>query len=52
MFPTDCPGMTLYRNVDFYINLETETRLISIPPYRMATIELREANSQIQETNI
>ncbi|WMV19428.1 hypothetical protein MTR67_012813 [Solanum verrucosum] len=37
------------RDLDFCIDLEPGTRPISIPPYRMAPIELRELTAQIQE---
>ncbi|KAH0636777.1 hypothetical protein KY285_037732 [Solanum tuberosum] len=49
VFPTDLPGMPPYRDIDFCIDLETDTRLISIPPYHMALAELRELKAQIQE---
>ncbi|WMV14141.1 hypothetical protein MTR67_007526 [Solanum verrucosum] len=49
VFPTDFPGMPLDRDIDFCINLESGTRPISIPPYRMALAELRELKAQIQE---
>ncbi|WMV38267.1 hypothetical protein MTR67_031652, partial [Solanum verrucosum] len=42
IFPNDLPGMPSDRDIDFCIDLEPGTRLISIPPYRMAPAELRE----------
>ncbi|WMV59012.1 hypothetical protein MTR67_052397, partial [Solanum verrucosum] len=48
VFPTDLPGMPPDRDIYFCINLETRTRPISIPPYRMALAELRELKAQIQ----
>ncbi|KAH0674816.1 hypothetical protein KY290_024668 [Solanum tuberosum] len=49
VFPNDLPGMPLDRDIDFWIDLEPETRPISIPPYRMAPAELKELKAQIQE---
>ncbi|WMV37357.1 hypothetical protein MTR67_030742 [Solanum verrucosum] len=49
VFPTDLPGMPLDRDIDFCIDWEPNTRPISIPPYRMAPIELIELKAQIQE---
>ena len=37
------------RDIDFCIDLESDTRPISIPPYRMAPAELRELKAQLQE---
>ena len=42
VFPADLPGMPPDRDIDFCIDLESVTRPISIPPYRMAPAELRE----------
>ena len=49
VFPIDLPGMPPDRDIDFCIDLEPSTRPISIPPYRMASAELRELKAQIQE---
>ncbi|KAH0759738.1 hypothetical protein KY290_023231 [Solanum tuberosum] len=49
VFPTDFFGMPPDRDIDFCINLESGTRPIFIPPYRMAPAELRELKAQIQE---
>ncbi|KAH0652606.1 hypothetical protein KY289_030284 [Solanum tuberosum] len=49
VFPTDLPAMPPDRDIDFYIDLETGTRPISIPPYRMDLAELRDLKAQIQE---
>ncbi|WMV46387.1 hypothetical protein MTR67_039772 [Solanum verrucosum] len=49
VFPTDLHGMPLDRDIGFCIDLEPDTRPISIPPYRMAPAELRELKAQIQE---
>ena len=43
------PGMPPDRDIDFCIDLEPDTRPISIPPYRMAPAELRELKAQLQE---
>ncbi|WMV30291.1 hypothetical protein MTR67_023676, partial [Solanum verrucosum] len=49
VFPTDLHGMLPNRDIDFYIDLETDTRPISIPPYHMALAKLIELKAQIQE---
>ncbi|XP_069145451.1 uncharacterized protein [Solanum lycopersicum] len=49
VFPVDLPGMPPDRDIDFCIDLESDTRPISIPPYRMASAELRELKAQLQE---
>ncbi|WMV33162.1 hypothetical protein MTR67_026547, partial [Solanum verrucosum] len=49
VFPNDLPGMPPDRDIDLCINLEPDTRPISIPEYGMATAELRELKAQIQE---
>ena len=49
VFPADLPGMPPDRDIDFCIDLEPGTRLISIPPYRMAPAELRELKAKLQE---
>ncbi|WMV38958.1 hypothetical protein MTR67_032343 [Solanum verrucosum] len=49
VFPNDLPGMPPDRDIDFCIDLEPGTRLISNLPYHMALVELRELNVQIQE---
>ncbi|WMV54363.1 hypothetical protein MTR67_047748 [Solanum verrucosum] len=49
VFPNDLSGMPLDRDIDFCIDLDPGTRPISIPPYRMAPVELREPKAQIQE---
>ncbi|XP_070018094.1 uncharacterized protein [Nicotiana sylvestris] len=42
VFPDDIPGLSPERIVDFGINLTPGTQPISIPPYRMAPVELNE----------
>ena len=49
MFPADLPCMPPDRDIDFCIDLEPDTRPISIPPYRMAPAELRDLKPQLKE---
>ena len=49
VFPTDLPGLPPDRDIDFCIDVETGTRPISIPPYRMAPAELKELKEQLQD---
>ena len=49
ILPNHLSGMPPHRDIDFYIDIETGTRPISIPLYRMAPKELREIKAQIQE---
>ncbi|XP_015158227.1 uncharacterized protein [Solanum tuberosum] len=42
VFPRDLPGLPPERDIDFAIDLEPDTRPISILPFRMAPVELRE----------
>lgn len=35
-------GMTLHRDIDFAIDVEPGTKPISIPPYRIALVVLKE----------
>ncbi|XP_049378066.1 LOW QUALITY PROTEIN: uncharacterized protein LOC125842802 [Solanum stenotomum] len=49
VFPTDLPGLPPDRDIDFAIDLEPDTRPISIPPYRMAPAELRELSAQLED---
>ncbi|XP_052885332.1 uncharacterized protein LOC128293826 [Gossypium arboreum] len=42
MFPEELPGLPLAREVEFGIELVPGTTLISISPYRMAQLELKE----------
>ena len=48
MFPADFPGMPPDRDIDFCIDLEPGTRPISIPPYRMAPVELRQLKANFK----
>lgn len=47
--PTNLSGMPLDKYIDFSLYLELRTHPISLPPYRMALIELRDVNARILE---
>ena len=47
VFPADLLGMPPDRDIDFCIDMKPGTRPISIPPYRMAPVELRELKAQL-----
>ncbi|KAL0561232.1 hypothetical protein IC582_001654 [Cucumis melo] len=49
VFPEELPGLPLHREVEFAIELEPGTVLISRAPYRMAPAELKELKMQLQE---
>ena len=49
VFPDDISGLPPDRDVEFTIDLIPGTELISIPPYRMAPVELRELKAQLEE---
>ena len=49
VFPTDLRGLPPERDIDFAIDLEPDTRPISIPPYRMAPSKLRELSVQLKD---
>ena len=49
VFPDDITGLPLDREVEFTIDLIPRTEPISIPPYRMAPVELRELKAQLEE---
>ena len=49
VFPDDIVGLPPDREVEFTIDLIPGTEPISIPPYRMATVELRELKAQLEE---
>ena len=48
VFPSNIPSVPPNRDIDFAIDLEPGTKLISIPPYRMAPAELKELKDQLQ----
>ena len=43
------PGLPPEREIDFTIDLVPGTAPISLPPYRMAPVELKELKTQLQE---
>ena len=49
VFPDDISGLTPDRSIEFVIELIPWTEPISIPPYRMAPVELKELKSQLEE---
>ncbi|XP_070036550.1 uncharacterized protein [Nicotiana tomentosiformis] len=49
VFLADLPGMPPDRDIDFGVDLSPGTQPISIPPYRMAKMKLKELNEQLQE---
>ena len=49
VFPTDLPGLPPERDTEFNIELLPGTAPISISPYRMAPLELKELKTQLQE---
>ncbi|WMV19923.1 hypothetical protein MTR67_013308, partial [Solanum verrucosum] len=49
VFPENLPGLPLEREVEFPIELIFGSTSISITPYRMAPVKLRELKSQLQE---
>lgn len=49
VFPEDLPGVPPEREVEFSIDLASETAPISRTPYRMALAELKELKEQLQE---
>ena len=48
-FPNDIARLPSEREVEFTINLIPKTEPISIPPYRMDLVELRELKAQLEE---
>ena len=49
VFLDELPGLPLYGDVYFVIELHPDTSPISMTPYRMASIELQELKVQLQE---
>ena len=49
VFPEDFPGVPPLREIDFGIDLEHDTKPISIPPYWMAPAELKELKLQLKD---
>ena len=49
VFPSDLPSIPPDRDIDFSIDLEPGSKPISIPPYRMASAELKKLKDQLQD---
>ena len=49
VFPKDLSGLPLDRELEFGIKNFPGLTLISIPPYRMAPMELKELKNQLQD---
>lgn len=49
VFPEELSGLPPHRELDFTIELQLGTAPISIAPYRMAPVKLRELKIQLQE---
>ena len=49
VFSDDLPGLPPNRDIEFTIELKPGTEPISIPPYRMAPIELQELKTQLHD---
>ena len=49
VFSKDLPRLSPQREIEFSIELAPSTNLISIAPYRMAPLELRELKVQLQD---
>ena len=47
VFPEELPGLPPLREMEFSIDLYPGTDLISIAPFRMAPVELKELNLQL-----
>ncbi|KAK8616658.1 hypothetical protein V6N13_116628 [Hibiscus sabdariffa] len=48
VFPEELPGLTPTREVEFGIDIQPGTNQVSITPYRMAPIELKELKKQLE----
>lgn len=49
VFPDDLPSVPVNREIDFGIELVPDTHPISIPPYRMALVDLKELSEQLKD---
>ena len=49
VFPNDLPRIPPKQETNFGIDLLQDTNPISIPPYQMATTELKELKSQLKD---
>ena len=49
VFPEELPDIHPEREIEFRIDLLPDTHPISIPPYRMAPVELKELKEQLKD---
>ncbi len=49
VFPVELPGLPPKRDIEFVIHLQPGAKPISIPPYRMSTLEMDELKKQLEE---
>ena len=49
VFLEELPGLSSDKEIEFGIDVALGTQPISIPPYHMAPLELRELKSQLQD---
>ena len=49
VFPEELPGLPPVREVEFTIEVMPGTTPVSMQPYRMAPIELKELKAQLEE---
>ena len=49
MFLENLPGIPPEREIDFRIDLLSDTQPISIPPYKMALAKLKELKEQLKD---
>lgn len=49
VFPINLPSIPLDCDIDFVIDLESNTKPISISPYQMAPVELKELREQLKD---
>ncbi|XP_070033026.1 uncharacterized protein [Nicotiana tomentosiformis] len=49
VFPEDLPRLPPVREIEFGVDMPPDTQPISIPPYRMAPVELRELKQQLRD---
>ena len=49
VFSRELPGLSLEKKVEFIIKLTPGIHLVSIAPYRMAPLELKELKVQLQD---
>ena len=47
-FPDELPGLPPHKEIEFCIDMVFNTTPISIPPYRMAPVELKELKKQLK----